>query len=243
MTKFLEHNNADYRFVEVSTFNSASTPPDIMTPFIGKFDRITHHSVFTVLLQRAPLTSTGTLILEQSINGTDVHYTESIPVINGNPLRPLKFDIYAEWVRVKYLPADNLLTTFNLLTRYHTYQVGNSSGFPDATPLDNGGPYIGSVLAYTSITGVLDNILTTITSYTASEDTAISLIAMSGTTNSQVQLHLNGSPILVKRGGYNIDVSLLPGFLLNAGDILEVKVLHYIIGETGDFNASIFGGS
>ena len=238
-----EHNNADYKFVEVSSNNSTGMTPDTGNPFVGEFERITHHSIFTVLLHRAPLTSTGTLIVEQSINGIDVHHTQSIPIINGVALSPKKFDICAEYVRIRYIPDDDDLTDFNLLTRYHTYQGGNASGIPDTTDLSDGGPYIGEALAYTEITGVVDNVETTITSYTASEDTAISFVYASGNLNSKYRLFLNASPILAMRGGYNVDMSLLPGLLLSAGDVIEVKVLHCFIGETSDYNASIFGGS
>jgi hypothetical protein len=242
MSTFLGLNNSDYKFVEVSIGNSKQSIVTTGSPFNGKFERVTHHSVFTVLLSRAPLTSTGTLIIEQSINGNDVHYTEEILVINGIPLKPLKFDIFAEYVRVRYVPNDDTLTDFNLLTRYHTYQTGSTAGITDSTPIADGGPYIGEPLAYTEITGVVDGVETTITSYLAASDTAISMIYASGNLNAKFRVFLNGSPILAKIGTLNVDINLLPGLLLTSGDTLEVKVLQSFSGETGDYNASIFGG-
>ena len=67
---------------------------------------------------------------------------------------------------------------------------------------------------------------------------------MSGTVYGKFQLFLNTVLIETRRGGP--DRTLIFEFnnplLLNSGDILDVKVTHYTIGQTAEFESTVYGG-
>lgn len=95
-----------------------------------------------------------------------------------------------------------------------------------------------------ALTGVLDGVTTTIVTYTAAVKTLISHITVSGTVYAKYQLYKNATLIETRRGGP--DRTLVFGFLrplkLQATDILDVKVTHYVTTSTADFESTIYGG-
>lgn len=100
-----------------------------------------------------------------------------------------------------------------------------------------------SPLAVGTQTGVTANTLTTITTYAAIVQTQISMISCSGTVYAKFQLFKNTVSIDVRRSGP--DRSIQFGFesplVLVPGDILDVKVTHYVVGSLEDFEATVYG--
>lgn len=98
-------------------------------------------------------------------------------------------------------------------------------------------------LAGNAITGVADNVLTTIVTYTAPSDKNVSQIVVSGTLYAKFELYLNTVLMETRRGGP--DRTLVFEFNnplgLSSGDILDVKVIHFDTVHTGDFESTIYG--
>jgi hypothetical protein len=84
-------------------------------------------------------------------------------------------------------------------------------------------------LAGGAISGVLDNVQTTIATYTAPSKKLISHISVSGSLYAKYQLYKNTSLIETRRGGP--DRSMVFEFCrplkLLANDILDIKVTHF----------------
>lgn len=100
-------------------------------------------------------------------------------------------------------------------------------------------------LAGGSLTGVLASVQSTIVTFTASAPkTLISQVTVSGTVYSKFQLYLNTVLIETRRGGP--DRTLVFEFSkplrMLVGDILDVKVTHYTVGSTADYESTIYGG-
>lgn len=100
-----------------------------------------------------------------------------------------------------------------------------------------------SPLASGAQTGVLNGVLTTITTYTAVAAVSVSRIGCSGTVYAKFQLFKNASLVETKRSGPDRSVDFLfPSPLgLVAADVIDVKVTHYYTPDTGDFEATIYG--
>lgn len=101
-----------------------------------------------------------------------------------------------------------------------------------------------SPLATGAVTGVANSVLTTIVTYTAATPKTISRISSSGTLYAKFQLFFNTLLIETYRSGPERTIQFLfPSPLsMEAGDILDVKVTHYYTPETGDFEATVYGG-
>lgn len=100
-----------------------------------------------------------------------------------------------------------------------------------------------TALASGSQANVGDNLLTTIVTHTAATDTRISRIGVSGTIYGKIQMVVNTIVIETKRMGpdRNVEFSFPSGFSLTSGQILDVKVIHQQSGNTGDFEATVYG--
>ena len=93
---------------------------------------------------------------------------------------------------------------------------------------------------------VASSVLTTIGTYTAMGDRRLQRISCSGDNIAKYIVYVNASPIDVKRtyfgGSLNLDFDYTSnennGYILNAGDIVEVKVYH-TRPNTGYFNSRI----
>lgn len=101
-----------------------------------------------------------------------------------------------------------------------------------------------SELAGGNITGVADGVQQTIVTYTAGLDKLVSLISVSGTVYAKFQLYRNATLIETRRGGPDRTLTFewSKPLLLNAGDILDVKVTHYNVGIVAEFESTIYGG-
>lgn len=101
-----------------------------------------------------------------------------------------------------------------------------------------------SPLAGNGITGVPDNVQTTIVTFTAPNNFLLGNIVTSGTTYAKYQLYLNLVLIDTRRGGpERTMIFTFPSPLqMNTGDILDVKVTHYDTAQTADFESTIYGG-
>lgn len=96
--------------------------------------------------------------------------------------------------------------------------------------------------AYNEITSVASSILTTISIYTASQDSRLKLIEVSGSNIADYKILYNASVIAKKRtyfgGSLNESFSFEKGFILLNGDTITVKVIH-TRPFVGDFNSNI----
>lgn len=99
-------------------------------------------------------------------------------------------------------------------------------------------------LAGNSIANVPDNVLSTIVTYTAPSDQAISSITVSGTVYAKYQLFFNTLLIETRRGGpeRTLVFEFNNPLTINTGDILDVKVTQFNVGQTADFESTIYGG-
>lgn len=105
--------------------------------------------------------------------------------------------------------------------------------------------HIGSVnpLVVGSQTSVPASSLTTLATYTATQDRKITRISCSGTVYAKFQLFKNTVLIETKRSGpeRSIDfVFSVPVSILN-GDIIDVKVTHYNTSLMEDFETTVYG--
>ena len=100
-----------------------------------------------------------------------------------------------------------------------------------------------SPVAAGAVTGILDNVLTTIVTYTPVADKVITRISVSGTAYGKVELFTNASLIETQRMGpdRNLVIDFLNPLVLLTSIPLDVKVTHYAVGETNDFEATIYG--
>ena len=120
-----------------------------------------------------------------------------------------------------------------------------SSYFPGQIIVTNpNGEVIVTALAGNALTNVPDTTLTTIVTYTAPSTKKITQITCSGTVYAKFQLFLNTVLMETRRGGP--DRTLVFEFnnplQLQMNDILDVKVEHYNVGQTADFDSTIYGG-
>lgn len=102
---------------------------------------------------------------------------------------------------------------------------------------------ISSALSQGSAASVVSAVLTTITSYTATANTAICKVSCSGSDYGQFRLLKNSTLIDVRRTGpsRNVDFVFECPLALVATDLLEVKVIHQDGSVTPDFDATIYG--
>lgn len=98
-------------------------------------------------------------------------------------------------------------------------------------------------LAGNGITNVPDNVLSTIVTYTATADKSITSITVSGTLYAKFQLFFNTVLIETRRGGpeRTLVFEFNAPLTLNSGDILDVKVIHFDVGHTAEFESTVYG--
>jgi hypothetical protein len=98
-------------------------------------------------------------------------------------------------------------------------------------------------LATGTQTGVASSLLTTIVTFTAGSAKKITKVSVSGTEYAKFQLFKNTGLIETKRTGpdRSVDFIFSSPLVMNTGDILDVKVTHFYIGNTLDVEASIYG--
>jgi hypothetical protein len=98
-------------------------------------------------------------------------------------------------------------------------------------------------LATGTQTGVAANLLTTIVTFTAGSAKKITKVSVSGTEYAKFQLFKNTGLIETKRTGpdRSVDFIFNSPLVMNTGDILDVKVTHFYIGNTLEVEASIYG--
>lgn len=102
-----------------------------------------------------------------------------------------------------------------------------------------------NLIRYTEAENVSYNTLTTILTFTASQDTLISLIVCSGEDYAKFQLFINTDLVATKRSGNkrNVEWSFPNSLLLRNGEILDVKVTHYFTGDVLDFEAGLYANT
>ena len=100
-----------------------------------------------------------------------------------------------------------------------------------------------SSLAHDTVSAVADTTVTTIVTYVASGTKYLTKISCSGTDYAKFFLVVNTTTIEIRRSGpdrnaiFDFDGALK----LSDGDIVDVKVEHFVTGQTADFEATIYG--
>lgn len=106
---------------------------------------------------------------------------------------------------------------------------------------DSSSAGIGSqVLNNGTVANVTATTLTTIVSYTALVDKGVTRISCSGTDYAKFSLVLNTVTIEYQRSGPSRNIEFGP-LKLSATDVLDVKVEHFITGDTANFESTIYG--
>lgn len=101
-----------------------------------------------------------------------------------------------------------------------------------------------SALSGGAISGIPPTTLSTIATFTAAIATRITRIGCSGTCYAKFQLFLNTVAIETKRSGpeRSIDFIFERPLSMAIGDILDVKVTHFVTAGSEDFESTIYGG-
>lgn len=99
-------------------------------------------------------------------------------------------------------------------------------------------------LAGNGIVNIPNNVTSTILTYTAPADMLITQISVSGDIYAKFQMYINTVLIDTRRGGPDRTVifSYDNPIHLNNGQIMDIKVTHYVANVTSDFEATIYGG-
>lgn len=121
-------------------------------------------------------------------------------------------------------------------------QVNPYRGASDSDPVHTS-EVIVNALAVDAEVNVPDNSLTTIVTYTAVADTRLSKIVVSGTDYAKFEVFKNAVLIETRRTGpeRNLDFGFDNPLMLQAGDVLDVKVTHYNTGVLADFESTVYG--
>lgn len=99
------------------------------------------------------------------------------------------------------------------------------------------------VLEFSAITGVANNIETTIATYALIGDETIGNIVCGGTSYARYNIYINTILQFVVRSGpmRQANLDLNRPLQLSTGDVIDVKVIHYNTDATDDFEATILG--
>lgn len=94
-----------------------------------------------------------------------------------------------------------------------------------------------------SLTGIADNTATAFPAFTASAETKVYRVLLSGEGAADYEIRHNGSVIATRRTNLELDTEhvFAKGFVLAFGDTLDAVVTHFSTGNTKDFNLYIYG--
>lgn len=94
-----------------------------------------------------------------------------------------------------------------------------------------------------SVTGVNDNIETTIMTHTFLGNQTVGDIQVSGSEYAKFIFYINTVKSFVIRSGPMRQANLFLQRPLNfsVGDVLDIKVIHYYVGVTADFDVTLLG--
>jgi len=111
----------------------------------------------------------------------------------------------------------------------------SSSGSTVATPA--------SILAKAVASSVASNVKTTVVTYTASADTYITELIGSGMEYGKWFVVVDSVDQAVRRGGSDRDVvwTFVNPLKINSGSVIDLKVEHFVSGQTPDFEGTIMG--
>jgi hypothetical protein len=100
-----------------------------------------------------------------------------------------------------------------------------------------------SPLAIGAANGTPVSTLTTIVTFTAAVASRLTQISVSGTDYAKFLLFKNTNLIDTRRTGpdRNLDFMFNSPLSLAVGDIIDVKVIHYVTGTLADFESTIYG--
>lgn len=100
-----------------------------------------------------------------------------------------------------------------------------------------------SVLAKAIASAVPVTTKTTVVTLTASQDTYVTEIICSGMEYGKWYLVVNSVDQSIKRGGSDRDVTwtFVNPLKITSGQVLDIKVEHFVTGQTPDFESTIVG--
>lgn len=100
-----------------------------------------------------------------------------------------------------------------------------------------------NALVVGGITGIPASALSTIATFTAVTISYLTKVSVSGTVYAKFQLFKNTTLIDTKRSGpeRSMDFLFTSPLKMAIGDILDVKVTHFVTGDLSDFEATIYG--
>lgn len=117
--------------------------------------------------------------------------------------------------------------------------TGGGGGGSDASALEV------HAIAGNAITNIPDNVLSTIVTFTGiAAKILVASVTVSGTVYAKYQLFFNTVLMETRRGGPDRTLVFIFDHPLKmaSGDILDVKVEHYNVGDTADFDSTVYGG-
>lgn len=99
------------------------------------------------------------------------------------------------------------------------------------------------ILKYTETPGVLPSTPTTIMTFSDVKDRIIGAIWVSGQGYAKYSVWINAARCGTYRssGNYSENLTMGTSLMLETGDIIDVKVEHFVIGASLDFECSLWG--
>jgi len=119
--------------------------------------------------------------------------------------------------------------------------LADVSGNVSATVTDSGGEPI-NITVVGAQTSVSDNTMTTLVTMVANGYNRLVQISVSGTAYAKYLLYINSGLKETRRSGpeRNLYFTYNHPIRLNAGDVVDLKVIHYNTGLLENFEATIF---
>ena len=104
-------------------------------------------------------------------------------------------------------------------------------------------PFASTIQTVGSQTAVPASTITTLATMTANGSRYVTRVSVSGQEYAKYTLHINSVLKETKRSGpdRSVEFEFDTPLGLASGDVLDVKVEHFVTGQTPDFEATIYG--
>jgi hypothetical protein len=105
------------------------------------------------------------------------------------------------------------------------------------------GASAGKGFIYAIATSVSANVETTILTHTATATENVVRLSMTGMENAKYRIYIDTVLAETLRSGpsRNVEMNFIHPLALGTGQVLDIKVEHFVTGETPDFEATIWG--
>ena len=215
--------------------NSWDLPLTAGQSLLGKTEEVTlYPSVSIAVLTDGP----GTVYLEQSMDEVNWDDIESVDIAANLNVKFVR-TINRRYYRTRFVSSSALAHSFfRLQTMYGDF---TSDGLGTG---DSGQALRASRILADGSTGLIGpNVNTTIVTISPLADTFLTHIICSGHEYAKFTLVINSSAKFTRRSGPSRDViwDFISPLGLSAGQIFDVKVIHFRTGETADFESTLMG--